>query len=266
MIASFILAIAVSYYIASIDIHAKNKKWVIIALSVVTFLIIKTNGSNYYEIFKATGKIENKIEKGLSIGGAEYLPSSIPSVDYLWKNPRELIYDKENIKITNKNITDNLVSFDIVNLSVKDSIIIPFTYYKGYEISCDGVGIEYTQSDNGFIKIDVDKQSTIKVSYIGTNIQIISNYLALLLIFIFIVYVSIKTLKCKKMSELAIQLMYYIVIAIVGIVMVASPRAFIGRAKFDENSLKAEKFIKITGIAIIVISVILSIVAIVTTK
>ena len=68
------------------------------------------------------------------------------------------------------------------------------------------------------------------------------------------------------MSELATQLMYYIVIAIVGIVMVASPRAFIGRAKFDENSLKAEKFIKITGIAIIVVSVILSIVAIVTTE
>ena len=66
------------------------------------------------------------------------------------------------------------------------------------------------------------------------------------------------------MSELATQLMYYIVITIAGIVMVASPRAFIGRAKYDENSLKAEKFIKITGIAIIIIGVVLSIVSIAT--
>lgn len=64
------------------------------------------------------------------------------------------------------------------------------------------------------------------------------------------------------MSQLTTELMYYIVIAIVGVVMIASPRTFIGKAKFDENSLKAEKFIKITGIAIIIISVILSILSI----
>lgn len=65
------------------------------------------------------------------------------------------------------------------------------------------------------------------------------------------------------MNELVVHLMYYIVIAIVGIVMVASPRTFIGKAKFDENSLKAEKFIRIVGIGIIVVGAIFTIVSII---
>ena len=198
MIASFILSIACSYYIAHVTIKSKYKKWVLLILIGVTFLIIKTNGSNYYEIFKISGTIGNHVEKGLSIGGAEYLPSRITSVDDLWKTPRKLVYNKENIKITNIDLSEAKASFDVVNLSTKDSIIIPFTYYKGYQISSNGKDLEYVQSEKGLIKIDVDKQSTIQMSYIGTTLQKTSNYLALLFILIFVVFVSIKTLKYKK--------------------------------------------------------------------
>lgn len=64
------------------------------------------------------------------------------------------------------------------------------------------------------------------------------------------------------MSELFTQILYYSVIALVGIVMTVSPRRFIGKAKYDEQSFKAEKFIKRVGIGIIILSIILFIISV----
>lgn len=198
MIASFIFAVAGSYYISLIEMKQIMRKWIPLVLVILTFLYIKVNANNYYEIFKVSGKIENKIEKGLAVGGAEYLPANISSLNDLWNTPRELLYDKENIKITNIDLGDGKAKFEIVNLLKKDSIIVPFTYYKGYKININGKNIDYTQSENGLIKIDVDKQSSVVVSYIGTTIQKISNYFAILFLLVFVIFVSIKTLKFRK--------------------------------------------------------------------
>ena len=59
------------------------------------------------------------------------------------------------------------------------------------------------------------------------------------------------------MSSTAINIMYFVTIAICGIVMVISPHTFMGRAKYDEGALKTQKMIKKAGITIIVINVIL---------
>lgn len=52
-------------------------------------------------------------------------------------------------------------------------------------------------------------------------------------------------------------------IILFGIIIALSPRTFMGRAKYDADSLKAERFIKIVGIAIAVISFILLIISII---
>lgn len=66
------------------------------------------------------------------------------------------------------------------------------------------------------------------------------------------------------MSEFAINLMYYIGIALFGVVMIASPRTFLGRAKFDEESIKTELFIKRIGIGVVIFGIVLIIVSIIT--
>ena len=53
-----------------------------------------------------------------------------------------------------------------------------------------------------------------------------------------------------------IDYIYSIAMIIVGIVMISSPRTFMGRAKYDEDSLKTEKFLKIMGIVIMLLSVV----------
>lgn len=58
------------------------------------------------------------------------------------------------------------------------------------------------------------------------------------------------------MELTGIDYIYSVAMAIVGIIMISSPRTFMGRAKFDEDSLKTEKLLKIVGIVIVVLSVV----------
>lgn len=58
------------------------------------------------------------------------------------------------------------------------------------------------------------------------------------------------------MELTGIDYIYSVAMAIVGIIMISSPRTFMGRAKFDEDSLKTEKLLKIVGIVIVILSVV----------
>lgn len=49
--------------------------------------------------------------------------------------------------------------------------------------------------------------------------------------------------------------LYPALIAIVGIVMIFSPRTFMRGAKYDEESIKTESWVKKTGIGLIIVGI-----------
>lgn len=60
-----------------------------------------------------------------------------------------------------------------------------------------------------------------------------------------------------------VDIIEFVAVIIFGIIMTVSPRTFLGRAKFDKDAMKAEKFISLTGKAIIAITSILLIILII---
>lgn len=196
MMVSLIFAIAGSYYLTLSINGSKTKIYFSITILFIILLIVKANASNFYEVPK--NKLENWVSPKLALGGAEYLPSKIGSVEDLWKRKRTLIYNKENIQIEDITIEKENIEFQIKDVLQSDFITIPYTYYKGYEVKENGQVIDYQQSEDGMLQIKADKQSDIFVSYIGTPLQKIANYTAFLLIFAFTIYVCIVNYKMKK--------------------------------------------------------------------
>lgn len=48
---------------------------------------------------------------------------------------------------------------------------------------------------------------------------------------------------------------YAAAVAVIGVLMIASPRTFMGRAKYDEESVKTESLVKKMGIGAIVLAI-----------
>lgn len=59
------------------------------------------------------------------------------------------------------------------------------------------------------------------------------------------------------MGSTTMNYVFFACIIVCGIVMYLSPQTFMGRAKYDEGSLKTQGMIKKAGIAIIIIHVLL---------
>lgn len=53
---------------------------------------------------------------------------------------------------------------------------------------------------------------------------------------------------------------YAVIGIIVGIIMIATPRTFMRKAKYDEESLKTESLLKKIGIGVIIICIVFAIV------
>lgn len=53
--------------------------------------------------------------------------------------------------------------------------------------------------------------------------------------------------------------LYFIAIGICAIIMILSPQTFLGKAKYDEDTVKTQGYIKKGGIALLIFSIILTI-------
>ena len=68
------------------------------------------------------------------------------------------------------------MNFVVSNNNNGVSLELPFIYYLGYDIKINENNIEYTESNNGFISINLPKnqEGEIKITYKGTIIEKIS--------------------------------------------------------------------------------------------
>lgn len=101
-------------------------------------------------------------------------PELANGTDKVYEVSEELTNEENTISEANQddaNSKANTTSEDI-------EIELPYIYYLGYRVKIDGKEVKYTESEHGFVQINVDKElneeAEITVKYLGTNEMIIA--------------------------------------------------------------------------------------------
>lgn len=136
------------------------------------------------------------------INGTSYI-NNVVAFDYVPENytkkfsdnsvegfiKRYEFFNKEKILKLNNGVyqlEENKIFFSEHN---KRSILLPFLYYKGYEITIDGEYINNYEGEYGLIEINTDKEfGIITINYKGTVIQKFSKYLTIASALTFLAY------------------------------------------------------------------------------
>lgn len=130
----------------------------------------------------------------------EYLPIRTKNNKEYFENRNEevlLLDGNADIHIINNN-TPNL-TFRVVNTNYA-KLELPRLYYLGYTIKAidsseNYTFLEYNESENGFMEIEVDKDATIEVTYENTKLGRIGNKVSMVTLILFITYTFLKRRK-----------------------------------------------------------------------
>lgn len=112
----------------------------------------------------------------------EYLPTkAFKNLKYIANRKDEVIVlDNDEAVISDYTKQASNMNCKISNINKETTIELPYIYYLGYRVYANGQEITYTESDNGFIQINIAKDSQIKVKYLGTNEMLISYAISII--------------------------------------------------------------------------------------
>ena len=184
---------AINLYTA-IELISKQsvKDWMILLSIIVVIASMAKISYNYkYESKKTLSdkEYEEKMINQETIShmqiNREYLTDNIRNSNMsLRKKGIIVVTGSANIIEENK---ENLkLSARVENIEKGTILELPYLYYLGYEVKINGNKIDYFESNNGFISINIDDalgQAEITVSYTGTTLEK-SSYVISLLAFI----------------------------------------------------------------------------------
>lgn len=119
---------------------------------------------------------ENTGRVHAGMASMEYLPTkAFKNLRYIANRKDEVIVlDNNEAVISDYTKQASNMNCKISNINKETTIELPYIYYLGYRIYTNGQEIKYTESDNGFIQINIAQDSQIKVKYLGTNEMLIS--------------------------------------------------------------------------------------------
>lgn len=154
---------------------------IILNNSDITISDYEKNGSNMkMKILKASPELSNGTDKVSEV--SEELTNEEDTIS-------EANQDDESSKA-------NTTSEDI-------KIELPYIYYLGYRVKIDGKEVKYTESEHGFVQINIDKElneeAEITVKYLGTNEMIIAFAVSLVSTVSYAIFtITAKRLKSKS--------------------------------------------------------------------
>ncbi len=142
---------------------------------------------------------ENTGRVHAGMASMEYLPTkAFKNLKYIANRKDEVIVlDNNEAVISDYTKQASNMNFKISNINKETTIELPYIYYLGYRVYANDQEIKYTESDNGFIQINIAKDSQIKVKYLGTNEMLIS-YAVSIISFAILIYL----LKIKNSSNI----------------------------------------------------------------
>lgn len=125
---------------------------------------------------------ENTGRVHAGMASMEYLPTkAFKNLKYIANRKDEVIVlDNNEAVISDYTKQASNMNCKISNINKETTIELPYIYYLGYRVYANGQEIKYTESDNGFIQINIAKDSQIKVKYLGTNEMLISYVISII--------------------------------------------------------------------------------------
>lgn len=131
---------------------------------------------NGVRITENTGRVH------AGMASMEYLPTkAFKNLKYIANRKDEVIVlDNDEAVISDYTKQASNMNCKISNINKETTIELPYIYYLGYRVYANGQEITYTESDNGFIQINIAKDSQIKVKYLGTNEMLISYAISII--------------------------------------------------------------------------------------
>lgn len=119
---------------------------------------------------------ENTGRVHAGMASMEYLPTkAFKNLKYIANRKDEvMVLDNNEAVISDYTKQASNMNCKISNINKETTIELPYIYYLGYRVYANGQEIKYTESDNGFIQINIAQDSQIKVKYLGTNEMLIS--------------------------------------------------------------------------------------------
>lgn len=130
---------------------------------------------------------ENTGRVHAGMASMEYIPSKMfNNLDYLVNREDEpIILNNEHTQIISYEKNNSNMTMELSNVNQNTIIELPYTYYLGYRIHINNEEIEYTESDNGFIQINIKEQKDsepikIIVKYLGTNEMLIATAISVI--------------------------------------------------------------------------------------
>ncbi len=208
----FFFAVGGSYYLACV---LKTKRQLTIASVVIiafTMLVFVTSDNNYKhwqslakseapEWFTGVASVENEYY----LGGLEYLPTKVPSYNYIHQRRSDSIRFEHEDTASFSDISRDKGVFSVNITSPQTTTVeLPLVFYKGYKAILNGEILSIGESKNGLIEFTINQSGKIEVFYTWTLVQQISWYITLFSIFILIIYISFFRRKGGKQRNLTI--------------------------------------------------------------
>ena len=137
----------------------------------------------------------------------DYLPKQL-SKEILISRGTDIVVLSGDLTIKDMNRKNSIINADVVTDSQNTVIELPFIYYKGYTIEIDNNKVEYSMSDNGFIKLDIKNigEHKIHVKYTGTIIYNICDLIAVIVLLIFIINIVKRKIIQNKSIETKLEI------------------------------------------------------------
>ncbi len=193
---SFFFAVSGAYYLSLLTLSKKTKVAISVLFVAFTFAII-TNNAEWFNNQRKTSErtvYQPTYENHELGGGKEYLPQKARFTYLETKTDRNVLSLKSN-EVVAKPQRDGYHTWFEVETTGGDVLEVPIIYYKGYEASVNGKKTEIEMSDNGLIKMTMDKPGNVDIWYKGTAIQYISFYISIVCILVMCLFVCVPWLR-----------------------------------------------------------------------
>lgn len=191
---TIIAAINISKAFKTIDIKEIMAITTIILIYVYPLICANPVSKVTVEQYQEIDTVSETAKTSGACSGLEYLPhKAFDNIDYVRNRNQEAICLEGDINITEQNKNGSIMEVKYQKLSEKAIIELPYIYYPGYEIKINDTKIEYAESENGFVQIEIldGETGTINVKYTGTILARTSFIISFIAFIIFIIYIAI---------------------------------------------------------------------------
>lgn len=126
-------------------------------------------------------------------------PELANGTDKVYEVSEELTNEEDTISEANQDDESSKANTTSEDIEIE----LPYIYYLGYRVKIDGKEVKYTESEHGFVQINIDKElneeAEITVKYLGTNEMIIAFVVSLVSTVSYAIFtITAKRLKSKS--------------------------------------------------------------------